>query len=525
MDKLVNDIIRLDINEIENYKFPLNEPFGLEIKYEGIRFCFIINFSSKNKNLICCGSGAHARDSRTSKGILIKPPFFDRWSWYKYFDESFIAYSDPMFFYDDEITLGWFVGEKNHWYIEIIAKIIEKIMINQKIQINNTLFYSSSGGGFASICLGTLLKGSKVLINNSQFSILNFSEFHKKNLFRILKKEFPNLTEEEIINKINYRLNTIDLFKKENYIPPIVYYVNMESAKDFYNDCLPFIYEIKELNFFKNNLIIHFYKEKKDQPHNPLPVNESVKIVKLFVKQYLYNQQETNNNSLENNMYNNFKSLSDKNDLMSNELKKSNEVINSLIKDLKIFQGIINMKINNDIDYEKWFDSFTKINKYDMNNILRFGDEFYYDPAFLNNQSIKWINSSNIINVKLTTRGTILTNNTKNIGFYLATHPQKSNAQCWNIPFTIEFDIIDFSGENFIQIYDGEYLANIVSFESLKIIKDSHVKILNNGYDVKYFVNDDLKINRSGSKKDYFIGFRLNPNSKILFKNFQIGNL
>ena len=137
MDKLVNDIIRLDINEIENYKFPLNEPFGLEIKYEGIRFCFIINFSSKNKNLICCGSGAHARDSRTSKGILIKPPFFDRWSWYKYFDESFIAYSDPMFFYDDEITLGWFVGEKNHWYIEIIAKIIEKIMINQKIRFKS----------------------------------------------------------------------------------------------------------------------------------------------------------------------------------------------------------------------------------------------------------------------------------------------------------------------------------------------------------------------------------------------------
>lgn len=290
MNNLVDKIIILNIDEIESYKFPLDEPFGLQINYEEVKYCFIIKLSSNNKNLICCGTGAQQRDKKTSNGIMKKPPYLDRWSWFKYFDESFIVPADPTFFYDAEITLGWFVGNKKQWYVEIASNIIKKICINQNINQNNILFYGSSGGGFVSICMGTLIKDSKVLVNNTQFSILNYYDTHKNNLFKLLKEYFPNSSQGEIIKKINYRLDTIELFKKEKYFPPITYYINLESKPDLIRHCLPFIDEIKNLKFFHDNFTIHFYREKKENPHGPLPTITSIQMIKKFAKEHLYNE-------------------------------------------------------------------------------------------------------------------------------------------------------------------------------------------------------------------------------------------
>lgn len=289
MKNLVDNIIKLELNEIESYNFPIDEVFGLEVINKNIKFCFIIKFSSKNKNLICCGAGASSRNSKTSKGILKKPPYFSGWSWYSIFDDSFIAYADPIFFYDDEITLGWYVGDKNQWYIETISTIIKKLTINQRIQNKNILLYGSSGGGFASICLGTLIKESKVLVNNTQFNILNYYDRHINNLLDFLKKEFEGLSETEILNKLNYRLNTVELFKREKYIPKIDYYLNIASKPDIKRHCLPFIDDLNGLNYFNNELTIHFYREEKDNPHRPLPSNESISLIKSFVEKYLNN--------------------------------------------------------------------------------------------------------------------------------------------------------------------------------------------------------------------------------------------
>lgn len=302
MKNLVDKVIELDYDDVENYNFPLDEPFGLEVNYKGIKYCLVIRLSSNNKNLICCGPGAHGRTVKTSDGKYKKPPFIHRWSWFKYFDESFIAYADPIFFYDERITLGWLVGDKNQWYLETLSEIIKKICKNQNIYTNNILFYSSSGGGFTSIGLGALIKGSKVLVNNSQMNVMNYHEFHIDHLFRILYKEFPGLTKNQIINKIGHRLDMVKLFRKEKYVPPITYYVNVESDDDLYNHCIPFINDIKKLPYFNNDLIIHFYRELKDSTHGPLPVQKSVDIIREFVKTYLYNREETESNELKNNL-------------------------------------------------------------------------------------------------------------------------------------------------------------------------------------------------------------------------------
>ena len=281
-NNIINKVIKLNFSEIENYIFPLNEPFGLEINYKNIIFCFIIKFSSNNKNLICFGSGEHERNKKNLKGEIINPPFFDISSWY-------LAYSDPMFFDDDEISLGWFVGTKDYWYLEILSKIIKKIAFNQKIFTNNILFYGSQGGGFSSVCLGTLIPNSKVLINNSQLSILNYNEPYVNNLFRILEDYFPNFSREEIINVLDYRLDVINLFKKENYVPEILYYLNIKSYEYLYGQCLSFIKEISNLDFF-DKIDLKLYNGSENSSNEPLNTKLTVDIIKYFAKKNLYNE-------------------------------------------------------------------------------------------------------------------------------------------------------------------------------------------------------------------------------------------
>lgn len=287
---LVEKNIKLNYDEIDSFQFPLDIPFSLEINYNNLKFCFIIKFSSFNKNLICFGPGAHLRNQKSSNGTLITPPYFDRWSWYQYFDESFIAYADPIFFQDEKITLGWFVGDKNYWYIEILSEIILKLSKKQDILSKNILFFGSSGGGYSSVCLGTLIKDSKVLINNSQFLIMNYYVWHVDCVLNFLKNQFPNLSKSDIAEKFKYRLNVVELFKKENYMPSITYYVNTESVTDMYNQCLPFLNEVPNLPCFNGNLDVKFYKEEKEFPHLPMDNERTIEIIKEYSKTNLYNE-------------------------------------------------------------------------------------------------------------------------------------------------------------------------------------------------------------------------------------------
>lgn len=282
MNRILDNIIKIDFNDIDEYDFPKDELFGLMVFIDSVPYCFTIRFASKNDNLLCFGPGAQ---NRNVEGKVITPPYFQRWSWHDEFAESVITYADPSYFYDEDIRIGWFVGERSRWYLENVALIIEKLSQNNNTEPQNILFYGSSAGGFVSIALATLIQGSKALVNNSQFILMNYEEEHLNRLFNYLKRTFGDLSRDEIISLIDYRINLIELFKKQGYVPQISYYVNSESKRDIYNQCIPFIDEISKLDFFDNKLDIHFYKEIRDTPHSPLGKKKIVPILKSFSNQ------------------------------------------------------------------------------------------------------------------------------------------------------------------------------------------------------------------------------------------------
>ena len=286
MHNLVDEKIILNFNEIDNYDFPLNKLLLITINYNTIQFDFIAYFRD-NPNLLCLGTGSQSPNRRTKDGKLVRPPFFHGWSWYDSFEENFLVYSDPTHYFSDKIHLGWYVGDRDTWYLEVISNIVKKFAVNRKIANNNILFYGSSGGGFAAIELATLNRGSNVLVNNAQFFVMNYQSWGVNRLFELLSQYFPSYDRDEIYQEIKHRLNLIELFKKMKYVPNIHYYVNVNSKEDINNQCIPFLKKIVDMDYFTDDFDIHFYHD--NHGHDPLVKEKSVEIIKNFSKTLLYN--------------------------------------------------------------------------------------------------------------------------------------------------------------------------------------------------------------------------------------------
>ncbi|MBZ9570431.1 hypothetical protein KQY27_02585 [Methanobrevibacter sp. TMH8] len=286
MNRFVDKIINLELDEIFDYDFPQDELFGLEILENNVKYEFLIKLSSFNKNLICFGSGAY----KNSGPKATFPPIFNRWSWYEDFEESVLLYNDPTLYLEENVKLGWGVGSKDDYYLETISKIIELFAETNGISNNNILFYGSSGGGFTSIILGTLIKESKVLVNNAQLVLKNY--YHKNVYKRMIKACFGNLDNNSIYEDYGHRLSVLEMFKKENYVPPIVYYVNSESKQDIINQCIPFIEGFLEIPFLKDKVEIIFYSNNQKNKHNPLSNKKTVEIIKKLSKDSLSNEND-----------------------------------------------------------------------------------------------------------------------------------------------------------------------------------------------------------------------------------------
>jgi hypothetical protein len=49
----------LNFDELENYNFPFDELFKLQVNHNDVKYDFLVRLASKNSNLICWGSGAY----------------------------------------------------------------------------------------------------------------------------------------------------------------------------------------------------------------------------------------------------------------------------------------------------------------------------------------------------------------------------------------------------------------------------------------------------------------------------------
>ncbi len=253
--------IVIDFDEINNFHLPIDEPFILVVLKENIKFDFVCNFKKNIDKLLVLGSGVTPRDK-----IPKLNPYYNRVSWdFKY---STIFYNDPSSYIHNEIYGAWGIGTKENWYLEILAEIIKKIA-NQlfdykNLYYNNIIFVGSSQGGFMSFMLSVLVKNSMSICDIPQTDILKNYNPSKKvpfNIYKekILKHIFYSNNIDEIYEEFGYRLNFIELMKRENYIPNSYLCLDCSYSIDFYTQYLPFFEQLNQLPFkdeFSNNIRI-----------------------------------------------------------------------------------------------------------------------------------------------------------------------------------------------------------------------------------------------------------------------------
>ena len=271
LEQLVDKVFEMDLDDIENFNFPLNERFGLRVMHNNTEYCFLVRFVTDNDKLICIGSGSQPRNEKN-----FDRPTFQRHSWYSEFDASVIYYSDPIFLRDNTVNCGWCVGTPKEYYLDYIKRIIEKLCLNRKIKYKNILFYGSSAGGFTSIQLGTFFKESVVLANNPQIDVRNFNDNHYKKLLDLC---FKNMDRNQVEEHYEHRLNVIANFKKEKYIPNIYYLLELYSEVDFERNLTPFLFNLNSLDFFNKSNSIQIMIYNRYANHTPLNKKDTIRVI------------------------------------------------------------------------------------------------------------------------------------------------------------------------------------------------------------------------------------------------------
>lgn len=164
--KLLDKYATIDLNNINDL------PDGkIRIDIKGARFeCFFHKGRRKKLYIILDGARTH------SGGKKREIPIYLRWSWYPYADYSWLCIEDPMYYDNDELTLGWFYGDTERNYRSYVAQIAKKISNFLNIEKDDVVFYGPSGGGTAAIHSAALFDGGVAVSINGQ---INFETKHK----------------------------------------------------------------------------------------------------------------------------------------------------------------------------------------------------------------------------------------------------------------------------------------------------------------------------------------------------------
>ena len=282
MDKIVDNIINLDFEEISDYNFPRNKMFGLIVNFhDDVKYEFLLNLKNDN-NLLVIGSGLRGNQST----IDVNRPVFHRWPWK--FKQSTIFYNDPTIYINPCLEGGWGVGTVDNYYLKNISVIIKEIIKNISIENHNVFFYGSSQGGFMSLALSIFLKNTVAIAEVPQFDVSLFTKKHWGNLKKYC---FLDLDENDINEKYKEKIDIIELIKKENYIPNAYLILDSSSSFELKSSILPFFNRLQELPYsdYQNHIKIRL--DGKNKGHAAQPQDDLIETIEKII-------------SLENTNYN-----------------------------------------------------------------------------------------------------------------------------------------------------------------------------------------------------------------------------
>lgn len=101
-------------------------------------------------------------------------PVFARWNWGKVLGGHVLAVCDPTLYLDDQLRLGWFVGNRSIDPMKALLRTVEQVRMQLGIADTRVVFYGSSGGGFASMVAAASRPVGRAIVVNPQTDITHY---------------------------------------------------------------------------------------------------------------------------------------------------------------------------------------------------------------------------------------------------------------------------------------------------------------------------------------------------------------
>lgn len=246
----------------------------IKIIKEDLDIYIKLNLKPDNDKLVIFSNGAV--DPSKSK-----PPVFMRSKWHEDFDANCL-YIDDRTIHHKKLRIGWGVGTKERHFLIDYSEIAQSISKYLNIDTSNIVYLGSSAGGFMSMYLATLHKGTTAVVNNPQCYV---DRYDTVNVEKLYSKIFPDYQREEIKRKFAARISITSLFRKQQYVPKIYYIQNRLCKSDMVKQYEPFCTFLDKYKINSTNIKFILYNNKLSG-HNPIAKEATVE----FVNQILSNK-------------------------------------------------------------------------------------------------------------------------------------------------------------------------------------------------------------------------------------------
>ncbi len=248
----------IKFQDLETETFDCTEPTVYAVLRDGVRFEFLVKRERSSRQAVVFGTG-------TMFALRDKWPLFSRHTWMEDIPCNCIYYFDPTL-YLGNIMLAWGYGTKDRWFLREIADILGVLFEKMGIQAGDALMMGSSGGGFTSIMLATLLR-SRCLAVNPQTD------------FRRYQKEIVQSLKDTILKPeedwIEERASAVSLMKSEGYCPYLHIVQNILVKHDIAHHLTMLIRELCNagINCGSDRVRIDFFYDKGG--HGAMPPKET----------------------------------------------------------------------------------------------------------------------------------------------------------------------------------------------------------------------------------------------------------
>ncbi len=234
--------------------FRCAEPTIYAVLKAGVRFEFLVKRQPRSGRAVVFGTGTMSFPREDW-------PCFSRHTWMGSVPENCIFYFDPTL-YLGAVELAWGYGTNERWFLAEIGEILSVILDKLGVRREDTLMMGSSGGGFTSILLATLLR-TRCQAINPQIDFRRYKESAVKRLGKAVLQ--PG---EEWIES---RADAVALMRAEQYIPYLHIIQNILVEEDIADHILPLINELcgKHMACGYDRIRLDFYHNIEG--HNGMP--------------------------------------------------------------------------------------------------------------------------------------------------------------------------------------------------------------------------------------------------------------